>query len=125
MATALPEGSALGATALAFSTDSKRLVIATSHDGSLIILDISEEADAKILRTFNQHRQANLRTRLIRHLANERDEMVVDAPEDGTDTIAQISLLVVSPDGQWLASSDNKGRTNIFNLDSLQVSVRG
>lgn len=78
-----------------------------------------------MLRVFNQHRQPDLRTRLTRRVHGS-DPMEVDeaqADEEGKiGSRAYVSLLSVSPDGQWLASSDADGKSFVFHMDSLRVS---
>jgi U3 small nucleolar RNA-associated protein 4 len=37
------------------------------------------------------------------------------------DTIPSILRITISPDGQWLATSDDRRHTHIFNLDSISV----
>lgn len=44
----------------------------------------------------------------------EADEKIVPT------TVTRMS---VSPDGQWLATSDDRCRTHVFNLDSIQVRL--
>lgn len=36
-----------------------------------------------------------------------------------------ISQMSVSTDGQWLATSDLQGRTHVFNVDAVKVSISG
>lgn len=50
----------------------------------------------------------------------EEDDPETDDTQNET-TFPPISLIVCSPDGQWLTTSDLRGRTHVFNLDSLQV----
>ncbi|XP_006454787.1 hypothetical protein AGABI2DRAFT_198370 [Agaricus bisporus var. bisporus H97] len=42
-----------------------------------------------------------------------------DDPNLTADTIPNISRITISPDGQWLATSDDQRHTHIFNLDSI------
>lgn len=102
--------------------DSKKIIVATSNGSFIVVLELDEN-DARILRTFDHHQQTSQRSRLSRHKANGIDSMEIDTPQVIKEVHAPIiSLLAVSPDGQWLASSDTNGKTYIFNLDSLQVS---
>ena len=39
----------------------------------------------------------------------------------GTGGGVEISALAFSPDGQWLATTDDCCRTHVFNLDAIQV----
>ena len=54
----------------------------------------------------------------------EEEDSDEDEEEDKTTVAALISVdrIAVSADGQWLATSDNRARTHIFNLDSISVS---
>ncbi|KAG8818441.1 U3 small nucleolar RNA-associated protein [Serendipita sp. 400] len=112
---------------MAFSPDSKRLVIGVVQGGYISVVHVEEQEEPRLLRTFDQHRQLDLRSRLLQRQQNVRkhvDDMVVDNENDNEESrglIARINRLAVSPDGQWLASSDLHGRTYIFNLDSLQL----
>jgi len=56
--------------------------------------------------------------------AEEEDSDEDEEEEDEKKTAALISVdrIAVSADGQWLATSDNRARTHIFNLDSISVS---
>jgi U3 small nucleolar RNA-associated protein 4 len=51
-----------------------------------------------------------------------------DSDEDEDEVKKTIAALIsvdriaVSADGQWLATSDNRARTHVFNLDSISVS---
>ena len=36
-----------------------------------------------------------------------------------------VTLLVASPDGQWLAVGDSRGQLNIFNLETMRWGGRG
>lgn len=49
----------------------------------------------------------------------EEDDISSDA--DDAVAIANINRIAISADGQWLATSDNRGRLHIFNLDSISV----
>jgi U3 small nucleolar RNA-associated protein 4 len=37
------------------------------------------------------------------------------------DILPSVLRITVSPDGQWLATSDDQRHTHIFNLDSISV----
>lgn len=41
--------------------------------------------------------------------------------EDEKVVSTVITRIAVSPDGQWLATTDDRCRTHVFNLDSIQV----
>ncbi|KAG9056209.1 U3 small nucleolar RNA-associated protein [Serendipita sp. 407] len=124
---AFPNEETIGASTMAFSPDSKRLVIGVVQGGYISVVHVEEQEEPRLLRTFDQHRQLDLRSRLLQRQQNvlkHVDDMVVDNENDNEESrglIARINRLAVSPDGQWLASSDLHGRTYIFNLDSLQL----
>lgn len=46
-----------------------------------------------------------------------------DASISQPSAIVSIDRIAVSTDGQWLATSDNRGRTHIFHLDSISVCL--
>jgi len=39
------------------------------------------------------------------------------------DVIPSVLRITISPDGQWLATSDDQRHTHVFNLDSISVRV--
>lgn len=56
----------------------------------------------------------------------DEDETMEDASAEsvistGHSVITTVICIVPSPDGQWLASADLRGRVHVFNLDSMQV----
>jgi U3 small nucleolar RNA-associated protein 4 len=122
---ALPPGCSSGASSLLFSPDSRRLIVATAQNGFLVVVDIAENSEPRVLRVFNHHRLVNPRIRSELSPVSGIASMEIDEERqvqsgDG-DVDISIRQLAVSPDGQWLSSSDIKGRTFVFNLDSLQV----
>jgi len=46
----------------------------------------------------------------------DTDDISADIPAS-----VYVSHIAISPDGQWLATSDERSRTHIYNLDSIQV----
>lgn len=96
--------------------------MASAITSLILIIDLSSEAPI-ILRTFNQHCNAGSITsgRVVRGINkgnSDGDEQLVSV----IDSVA-IMKMAVSPDGQWLATSDDLCRIFIFNLDSIQVSL--
>lgn len=80
-----------GATAIAISPDSTKLVLATSNS-EVLVIDLIRGV---ILRRFLQHQR----------------ELEPSAP---------ITELAISQDGQWLVSGDLNKSIHVYNLDSLQ-----
>jgi U3 small nucleolar RNA-associated protein 4 len=53
----------------------------------------------------------------------EEEDSDKDEEEDKTTAaLVSVDRIAVSADGQWLATSDSRARTHIFNLDSISVS---
>lgn len=52
---------------------------------------------------------------------DSEDESESENGDDEQVTVI-VTRIAVSPDGQWLATADDRSRTHIFNLDSIQVS---
>ncbi|KAI9460248.1 WD40 repeat-like protein [Lactarius psammicola] len=138
----LPEAlSTCGASALLFSPDCSKLVVATAT-GFVLVLDlVSDSVSVRVLRKFDQHRDRNS-TVEGRALTGRRNgtNHEVDVLEPGQDTHdsdsgnddidvlpthsgplpATITRMAASLDGQWLATTDDHMRTHIFNLDSVR-----
>ncbi|KAH9049447.1 WD40 repeat-like protein [Lactarius hengduanensis] len=138
----LPDApSTCGASALLFSPDCSKLIVATTT-GFVLVLDlVSDPVSARVLRRFDQHRSRNSsvegRALTGRRNGVDHEADVLEPGQDvhdsdsGTDDIdvwpthsgslpATITRMAVSPDGQWLATADDHMRTHIFNLDSVQ-----
>ncbi|KAG1757881.1 WD40 repeat-like protein [Suillus lakei] len=108
-----------GGSSFTFTPDSSKLIMASATTSLILVIDLSSEAPT-VLRTFNQHCSAGSITsgRIVRGInkwTSDEDEQSVG----GTDSIS-IMKMAVSPDGQWLATSDDLCRIFIFNLDSVQ-----
>ncbi|KAG2057126.1 WD40 repeat-like protein [Suillus hirtellus] len=108
-----------GGSSFTFTPDSSKLIMASAITSLILVIDLSSEAPT-ILRTFNQHCNAGSITsgRMVRGSnrgISDEDEQSVG----GIDSVA-IMKMAVSPDGQWLATSDDLCRIFIFNLDSIQ-----
>ncbi|KAG0702695.1 WD40 repeat-like protein [Suillus ampliporus] len=107
-----------GGSSFTFTPDSSKLIMASAITSLILVIDLSSEAPT-VLRTFNQHCNAGSITsgRVVRGInkwTSEDGQLV-----GGTDHIT-IMKMAVSPDGQWLATSDDLCRIFIFNLDSIQ-----
>ncbi|EPQ60935.1 WD40 repeat-like protein [Gloeophyllum trabeum ATCC 11539] len=126
-----------GASAFAFSPDSSKLAMATTMSGYVLIVDLgSGEAKPRVLRRFDHHRMQRVpvRSRFADGPQANGDgddiEMDEEPASDGDDeaslaeesspVTATVSRMAVSVDGQWLATTDDRCRTHIFNLDSVQ-----
>ena len=131
--------SSCGASALTFSPDSSKLIIATTTAFVLVLDLVSDSASARVLRRFDQHRHRSpmAEGRVLTGRRNDDDheadesepEMDVDGesreiadpqPINPEPMPATITRMAISPDGQWLATTDDHVRTHIFNLDSVQ-----
>ena len=114
---------AFGATALSFSADGTKLILGLSQSGLVAVVELNTTSDPKILRVFDHHRQLDARTRLKQATKSRKDAInigpTVSSTETGLDGV--IVHLATSYDGQWLASTDLRGCTHVFNLDSVQV----
>jgi len=114
-----------GATALSFSADGTKLIIGLSQSGLVAVVHLHSATDPRVLRVFDHHRQIDARTRLRQGMKSRRDATDIDSNISSTETglDAVIVHLATSYDGQWLASTDLRGCTHVFNLDSIQVQV--
>jgi len=113
-----------GATALSFSADGTKFIIGLSQSGLVAVVELNS-ATPRILRVFDHHRQLDARTRLKQGIKARPDVVDIDSdiPPTATSLEAVIMHLATSYDGQWLASTDLRGCTHVFNLDSIQVQV--
>ena len=114
-----------GASALTFSADGTKLIIGLSQSGLVAVVELNTTTHPRILRVFDHHRQLDTRTRLKQGMKSRRDVVNIGSTISSTETSldAVIVHLATSYDGQWLASTDLRGCTHVFNLDSLQVQV--
>ena len=114
-----------GATALSFSADGTKLIIGLSQSGLVAVVELNPVTHPRILRVFDHHRQLDARTRMKQGIKARRDVVDIDSDISPTETglEAVIVHLATSYDGQWLASTDLRGCTHVFNLDSIQVQV--
>ncbi|KAF9014951.1 WD40-repeat-containing domain protein [Cyathus striatus] len=131
----LPESTpSAGAQAFSFSPDSSKLVLSTAMTSYILVIDLSSEKP-RVLRRFEQHRTRGptIGGRVIKGKKSETDDVNMDEADnaqegnesnedeedDASPLTVNIGRLAISPDGQWLASSDDHRRTHIFNLDSI------
>src|SRR5258707_15328787 len=134
--------SSYGASALTFSPDSSKLIIATRTAFVLVLDLVSDSTSARVLRRFDQHthRSSMAEGRVLTGRRNDEDheadasEPELDVEEHDAESRgisdpqptnaepipATITRMAISPDGQWLATTDDHLRTHIFNLDSVQ-----
>lgn len=132
------ERNGTGASALAFTPDSRRLVLAAALTGDITVVDlstvVSEESsrlgEASVIRVFEQDTNVTVGGRVVAGAKRVKTttDMDVDGSEDDSSAVAPskggratVKCLAVGPDGQWLAVSDLLGRTRIYNLDTLQL----
>lgn len=130
-----------GASSLCFTPDSSKLVVASSITSIIHVVDLGTGSSSpRVLKKFDHHRQHErlLGGRIVKgrrpqplpqldsnneeeqepDLGDEQDE----EPEHLTGAqVATIWRMAVSPDGQWLATTDDHRQTHIFNFDSIQV----
>ncbi|TFK57442.1 WD40 repeat-like protein [Heliocybe sulcata] len=126
------EESSTGASAFAFTPDSSKLVMATAMSGHILVIDLSS-GSPRVLRRFDHHRMR--RALVVERRApsptsdvegedvkmNGSQEEEEERPvADESPVIATVTRMAVSVDGQWVASTDDRCRTHIFNLDSVQ-----
>ncbi|EGO03768.1 hypothetical protein SERLA73DRAFT_102051 [Serpula lacrymans var. lacrymans S7.3] len=112
-----PDDPSLGGSAFAFTPDSSKLVMATATTAYILIVDLSME-DPVVLRRFDQHRNKGPADGRMKKKSKMNGTWDDDDPS--SHATAAVNRLAVSPDGQWLATSDDLCRTYIFNLDSSQ-----
>lgn len=117
-----------GASAFSFTPDSSKLVMTTAMTSYVLIIELPTSLAEKprILRLFDHHRIRNA-DRVVRgrpNRSNNGDASMDEADDDDEDAApiaVSISRIAISSDGQWLATSDDRVRTHIFNLDSVKV----
>ncbi|KAG5719325.1 U3 small nucleolar RNA-associated protein 4 [Termitomyces sp. T112] len=120
-----------GGQAFRFTPDSSKLVMSTMASSYVLVIDLAGEKP-RVLRRFDQHRSKNsiVHDRVIKGCKSDGDVDMVDATNNddcsvypqksSTPAVVSILRMSISPDGQWLATSDDHARTHIFNLDSIQ-----
>ncbi|KAG8220082.1 WD40 repeat-like protein [Butyriboletus roseoflavus] len=106
-----------------FTPDSSKMVLASVSTSFILIIDLITE-EPTVLRRFDQHRKSTSLSggRLVR--GSSRSQVQDAADDEGelpqSDGPPSVVRMAVSPDGQWLATSDELCRTSVFNLDSIQ-----
>ncbi|TBU35023.1 WD40 repeat-like protein [Dichomitus squalens] len=140
-------GASTGASSLTFTPESSKLLLATSNSAIVLVVDLGSEGHSpRVLRKFEQHRIRDnvVKGRLVKGrqsspAANGDSDVEMglqnegapgadgaQASDDDSDledsriVRTTITRMAVSPDGQWLATSDDRRRTHIFNLDAVQ-----
>ncbi|KAF9270464.1 WD40 repeat-like protein [Marasmius fiardii PR-910] len=125
------EPASRGGLAFAFTPDCMKLVMTTAMTSCVLVIDLhGADGRPSVIRRFDHHRKSTESSRRVMKDLKPKDVEMADAndgeqseredEEEGTDIHANILRIAVSGDGQWLATSDDKCRTNVFNLDSLQ-----
>lgn len=109
-----------GGSSFIFTPDSSKLIMASTITSLILVIDLSPEVPT-VLRTFTQHCNTGSISsgRVVRG-----NKLTTDEAEQSVGSIDSVTIMkmAVSPDGQWLATSDDLCRIFIFNLDSIQVS---
>jgi U3 small nucleolar RNA-associated protein 4 len=98
--------------------------MSTALSAHVLVVDLGDDKQQPtVCRKFNHHRRNILGGRVVKnHKSNNNAELSEDEDiTSGELTVASVLRLAISTDGQWLASSDDHGRTHVFNLDSVQV----
>ncbi|KAG1715787.1 hypothetical protein ID866_1363 [Astraeus odoratus] len=116
----------IGGTKFLFTPDSSKMIMASATTSIIFVIDLSSE-EPTILRRFEQHRKVSPISggRVLRGRSQARQENDDDGKELATPSSPpSVVQMAVSPDGQWLASSDEQCRTFIYNLDSIQYHTR-
>ncbi|KAG8997306.1 U3 small nucleolar RNA-associated protein [Tulasnella sp. JGI-2019a] len=106
------------ASKLMFTPDSMRLVIACAPSAHIVVFDLNNEDDVRVLRVFDQHADDDT-GRTVKGIRGTRTFEESDV-RGIRSSAARVLAMSVSHDGQWLASSDERGRVHVFNLDSMQ-----
>ncbi|KZV77615.1 WD40 repeat-like protein [Peniophora sp. CONT] len=123
-----PATSASGATCITFSPDSSKLVIGDDSSRVLVVELGPESGSPRLLRRFNHHRMEDvlIGDRVVKG-RKQGDDVDVDMDDGeslkgatGGDVLTTITRMTISSDGQWLATTDDRRRTHVFNLDALQ-----
>ncbi|WFD36027.1 U3 small nucleolar RNA-associated protein [Malassezia cuniculi] len=109
--------SAPGVSALAFTPDSRRLILCTLHGAYVHVLQLHAGSPAQVLRTFGQHRVRTTDAPDGRVRAG--DARIRGKQADPREVYVPVVIAAVSPDGQWLFTADSARRMHTFNLDSL------
>lgn len=97
------------------------MVLASASTSIILIIDLSTE-EPTVLRRFDQHskRVPLSGGRFIRGSSRNQDDNGELPQSGGTPSVVRMA---VSPDGQWLVTSDELCRIFVFNLDSIQACM--
>ena len=120
-----------GASAMGFSPDSTKLVLGMHSCASVLVLNLAEQCSDRhanerrkwqpsILRQFDYHkvsRKSDTRYSWTSMPMLKSNNNLSRAPGVGVE----ISSLAISPDGQWMATTDDCCQTHVYNFDALQV----
>jgi U3 small nucleolar RNA-associated protein 4 len=103
----------------------------------VLVVDLSNtESGPKVLRRFDHHRRSQFSGREVKlaptsfqddedvemeNVATDGENEEQDGDGDKITASVYIQHIAISADGQWLVTSDERSRTHIFNLDSMQV----
>ncbi|CAL1696492.1 unnamed protein product [Somion occarium] len=134
-----------GASSFIFTPDSTKLVMATAMSGYILVIDLNTgEPKPRVLRRFEQHRMQNIvignrvvkgrkgpdqdvemqdadvEEKVAEGVSDNESEVSDDGENGNKQASVTVTRMAVSPDGQWLATSDDRSRTHVFNLDSIQ-----
>ncbi|KAL6304216.1 WD40 repeat-like protein [Sparassis latifolia] len=122
-----------GSSSLTFTPDSSKLVMATATSSYVVVVDIgNEESLPRVLRKFEHHRLRDnvVGNRVIRGRKGLQDAEPAESEDAGESSeneaatskqvTATITRMAISPDGQWLVTTDDHCQTHVFNLDSIQ-----
>ena len=145
LSSALPPSLGTGSSALTFTKDSQRLIVATSFGSTIAVVHLSRDGDFVVSAVFTQH---STRTEGDREIVNGKlaanghhangdvdGDVVMDSDSESTrsedesedesprakvgDKPATIACLAVSNDGKWLASADVERKVCVFSLETL------
>jgi U3 small nucleolar RNA-associated protein 4 len=119
--------------------------MSTAATACILVIDLSGEK-LRVLRRFDHHRLPHsvVQERVVKGRIGDGvgdididvdvdvdvDVDMADTPVDSVDkgrrrastsVMVNVLRISISPDGQWLATSDDFSRTHVFNLDSIQV----
>ena len=117
--------------------------MALAGSSYILVIDLGmDTGKPRVLRRFSQHRVKDViigertvkgrrsegvedveMTEVDTNTQNDAPSMVtsdIDEPASSKPVIGAVTRMAVSPDGQWLATTDDHRRTHIFNLDSIQ-----
>lgn len=122
-----------GASALSFTPDGQRLVLASYASATVHVIDL---AASTLAASFTVHRARFASTPFGRSIApvrRKKDEAVDENMEvdragspdaaaaagSEAEVYAVVHHAAISPDGQWLLTVDSLRRVHVFNLDSM------